>query len=60
LGFELSFVVNILAFFDLATFWAILCKILANFFSNHLVTLILTLTEIAAAAAPVPQYLLCT
>jgi hypothetical protein len=30
-AFKLSFVVDILDFFDLATFWAILYKILANF-----------------------------
>jgi hypothetical protein len=36
--FKLSFVVYIMAFFDLATFWAILQKI-GQFFSNLLVTL---------------------
>ncbi len=36
--FKLSFVVDILAFFDLATFWAILWKFW-HFFSNLLVTL---------------------
>jgi hypothetical protein len=37
--FKLSFVVDILAFFDLATFWAILEEIW-HFFSYHLVTLL--------------------
>jgi hypothetical protein len=40
LGFyKLSFIVDILAFFDMATFWAILQKIW-QFFSNLLVTLL--------------------
>jgi len=37
-AFKLSFVVDILAFFGLATFWPIFEKF-SNIFSNHLVTL---------------------
>jgi hypothetical protein len=40
--FKLSFVVDILAFFDLATFLGYSLKNLADFFSYHLVTLVFT------------------
>jgi hypothetical protein len=43
LVFKMSFVVDILAFFDLATFWALFKKF-GNFFSYHLVTLLPTKT----------------
>jgi hypothetical protein len=39
-AFKMSFGVDILAFFDLATFWAVFLKNLATFFSNLLVTLV--------------------
>jgi hypothetical protein len=47
-AFKLSFVVDILVFFDLATFWAIFEKF-GKFFSNLLVTLLATLKGGAAA-----------
>jgi hypothetical protein len=38
--FKLSFVVDILAFFDLATFFGYSLKNWVNYFSYHLVTLV--------------------